>query len=857
MAPLPLLFFPQPASASKNSLPNRPGGSVHRPAVDRQAERLAPLLTDLEKSFADRRVELQAAPEGVDPEQVLVLETVGRVDKFYKAVQKIPELDWLGEHDIDNIEPDEDFHDSEKPEKSLGGRVYLMMSNQKALQQMLNLWERLKRKPKMKFQKADLGLAKIKDVFLLLKNVRRWGVKDRLLESELLAGWLEDLEHYADQAIDLEVELWFRNSPADRRKAEQSVARQVESMSGRVVSTSVIPQICYHAILVELPRGSVDELLGNVNVELVKNDAVMLFRPTGQMASRRQPEQDELSTLSPRQQTLTVSGDPVIAVLDGCPLLNHRAVVNRIVFDDPDDFETDYHPAARSHGTAMCSLVINGDLSSGSMRLGRPIYSRPILKPRQDHNNNWIEEVPSAILLVDLIHRAVRRMFKGDGDQSPVAPNVKVINLSIGDPYRPFDHFLSPLARLLDWLSHEHQVLFVVSAGNQGRDFKPGISVNNFRALPQEERERHAVRVLFEDSRNRRLLSPAESVNAITVGATHADSSTPTPASQLEELYTSPLGSPVSAFGSGYRRAIKPDLVRAGGRVRYLQNPARSCFRLNDNYRAPGIQVAAPSPNSGELDRTIFTVGTSNSAALLSHDLGVCYENLLQVVVDQNVNMDVDPFGAQLLKALAVHCSDWEPLGPTIRDHIKTANNSNGIKRLVSRWIGYGDGQIERVLECTPQRATALGFGTLQGGEAHIYRFPIPVELGPTTVHRTLRVTLAWFSPTAPTTQRYRRAFLWFNVLGNKFASARRDADGNAVTSGTVQHEIFWGDKATIVDEDGSVEIKVNCKEDVGKAMGAIRYALAVTLEVGPGIGIPIYERVSQRIRQATPVPSR
>ena len=59
------------------------------------------------------------------------------------------------------------------------------------------------------------------------------------------------------------------------------------------------------------------------------------------------------------------------------------------------------------------------------------------------------------------------------------------------------------------------------------------------------------------------------------------------------------------------------------------------------------------------------------------------------------------------------------------------------------------------------------------------------------------------------------------------------------------------------IGDDGSVEIKVNCKEDVGKAMGSIRYALAVTLEVAPGINIPIYERVSQRIRQATPVPSR
>ena len=47
-----------------------------------------------------------------------------------------------------------------------------------------------------------------------------------------------------------------------------------------------------------------------------------------------------------------------------------------------------------------------------------------------------------------------------------MAPAVRVINLSLGNRFQPFDRELSPLARLLDWLAWKYKVLFVVSAGN-------------------------------------------------------------------------------------------------------------------------------------------------------------------------------------------------------------------------------------------------------------------------------------------------------------------------------------------------------------------------------------------------------
>jgi hypothetical protein len=67
---------------------------------------------------------------------------------------------------------------------------------------------------------------------------------------------------------------------------------------------------------------------------------------------------------------------------------------------------------------------------------------------------------------VDVIHQAVRRIKEGDGAEPPAAPNVVVINLSLGDATRPYARIISPLGRLLDYLSNRYRVLFLVSAGN-------------------------------------------------------------------------------------------------------------------------------------------------------------------------------------------------------------------------------------------------------------------------------------------------------------------------------------------------------------------------------------------------------
>jgi len=858
----PLLLFPTPEVTSKSNLGGG-GGRPHLPTHYRQGERLAPKFTQLQEAVRARNIEIQQAVTGIDPEQVLVMETIGSVEDFANAVKRIDGFEWMGEFEIDEIGPDQDFFDEKHPEKELSGRLYMVMTNQRALDEMLSMWRRYtdQEDPKQKF---DGGLTKFRDVFLRLKDIRRWDVKDRLLETGVIDAWKEDLEHDGGRLIRFEVELWFRNSEEKRSQSSAIVASLIQQLGGHVLAESLHEGIAYHGILAELPANAIQAVVDNPNTELVKCDSVMFFRPVGQMLAGEGLLEDE-AVYSDLEEHSLPDGEPVIAVFDGLPLANHRLLNGRLIVDDPDNVESTYNANERVHGTSMASLIVHGDLNDRLRPLGRPVYVRPIMQPiPNDFRTPRREHIPDDVLLVDLIHRSVKRLFEGDGSEGPVAPSVRVINLSIGDPYRQFLQSMSPVARLLDWLSLTYGVLFVVSAGNQSDAIQLGISRTEFESSDPQEQETAVVKALFSDARNRKLLSPAESINGLTVGSVQYDSSHFGAVNNRFNPFLQFLPSPVSAFGSGYRRAIKPDIVFPGGRVLY-QEDLRSSRR--DNYvikpvepsirnTPPGNKAAIPARQSGSLEGIAYSCGTSNAAALMSRAAGICYDSLQQIFEEQAAEVDARIHEAPLLKAMLVHGCAWGDVGAQVGDLLRTPENNRQLSGLVSRWMGYGVPQVDRVLDCTEQRATLLGFGQLSDGEAHVFRLPLPPSLGARPEWRRLTVTMAWLSPISAGTQKYRTASLWFEVGGVVPAKDRKEScsgtDGwRAVRRGTVQHEVFEGQRAEPFIDGDVIEIKVNCREDAGKIHNPVAYGLAVSLEVAEGLDIAVYNEIRTRIAPA------
>lgn len=860
MAELPLLLFPSPEVASKTQ-GHGFGGNLKRPTAARQGQRLNPVFQQLQNSFNARSVELQQTPIGIDPEQVLVIETVGNVEDFANAVNKVEGLEWMGEFALDGISPDEDFQDKKDPDKKLSGRLYLIMSNQTALTQMLSLWQRYIQNPDtMDFKRGEyLGLAKFKDVFLHLKDIRRWSVKDRLAERKIFEIWQENLEFDAQRNVRFEAELWFRGSDDKRRESKSIVSGLIEELGGSVISQCVIPSIAYHSILGEISAQKALQILNQPEIDLIKCENIMFFRPTGQLATGKEQVEGDITDCTVSASDLP-TGDPVVAVLDGLPLENHRLLAGRLIVDDPDDWASEYPAIDRQHGTAIASLIVYGDLNDGFNPLSRPIYVRPIMKPNPTDFNSPKEEcIPEDILFVDYIHRAVKRIIEGEDGDEAAAPTVRIINLSIGDRARHFSQMMSPLSRLLDWLSAKYNLLFVISSGNHSEPIDTGLSCCEFEALNASEREALITKQIYADVRNRRLLSPAESINGLTVGAIHHDNSQNGPIGFFVDVFESTLPSPVSAFGPGYRRAIKPDLLFSGGRVLYSQShgSGNSSLQLSNRRISPGNQVAAPSTQAGELNKSQFCCGTSNSTALTTRAASICYDYLAAIFSEQAPDDDFAAFGVPILKAMLVHGCSWNELGSKLYELLRPDDNGTQIKNWVSRWIGYGVPVLEKTLGCNDQRATLIGFGKLNDGDAYVYNLPLPPSLSAQREWRKFTVTLAWLSPVASTTQRYREAQLWFDFedgkksrekLRGKLRVTGIDSDSDATRRGTVQHEVFEGENAVAISDGDTLQIKVNCRKDAREFESPVAYGLIVSLEVAEGVNLPIYNEIRTRI---------
>ena len=845
----PILVFPAPALAERARLPGGGGRSI-RPGAGRQGERLAPQFRRLEEALANRRLELQASSLGVVPEQVLVLETVGPVENFIRAVEKVDGLEWLAEYELDDIAPGDGFEDENEPEKPLSGQLFLMMSDGRALGELRNLFEEWRRDPEARFSR---GLAPLKHALEHLREIRPWGVEDRLTDTGLVEDWNQRAE-FGQETVSFEAELWYRGSTARRRTAAAQLRQLVEALDGEIVSECVVGEIAYHGMLGRIDIARVRDVIDRPetrhDVGLFCCDDIMFLRPVGQCAVPMGDDSVEGAPARLIEPERVVAGTPVVALLDGMPLTGHVLLDGRLVVDDPEGYEDTYQAAERSHGTAMASLICHDDLDVGGTAIGRPVYVRPIMKARPWIDGRLVEAVPEDVLPVDLVHRAVVRLFEGEGAEPPVAPNVRVVNLSIGDSARPLDREMSGWARLLDWLSWKYDVLFVVSAGNHLQEISLRVPSSSVRS--PEERQRLVISAVAEDTRHRRLLSPAETLNGLTVGAIHEDGSG-SGSGQLVDPVGPGLPSVISAHGPGYRRAIKPEIHLPGGRQLVSEDPAppsgTAVLQPDTSTREPGQRVATPGA-AGTLTATHHTRGTSNAAALGTRGAYFFYE-LLETLRTQPDGEIPVRFDAVLMKALLVHGSAWDGLLDPYRQVLGEEHPGRTFRDYVARFLGYGRPDFGRVAVGEEQRVTVLGFGSLGDGDAAEFALPLPPCLSGDNVKRRVIVTLAWMSPINSRRQNYRVAHLWFDVAGKvKEASERVCADHRAVQRGTLQHEVFEGRHAVAFQDGDDLIVKVSCREDAGDIVEPVRFGLAVTLEVTKKLlfPIPIYEEVRERM---------
>jgi Subtilase family len=871
MSELPFVPLPKVEPVERTAGLPKPPGRLIRPGRTAQVHRLGPRRFDRLKSLVgapNGLAQLRSDPGSIAPERALVFELSGiNPEAAYTALRNVPGFEFLGDDEEKFLPPEHGFaRQNKKGEPTSGAiplRLYFAMPSDNALRQLVSLWERYERG--QPFNTPEMrGLAGWGEIFEHLIDVRPWGPQDRL-PDDAVEAWKEDLAAFPDQIYKVEVEFWYRLSQDARKRAYKELERRVGDGGGSVLKQRVIEEIYYHGALIELPAEALRALIEEDSADLAVIDEVMFFRPQT-LSKIPQSILPELPAY-PAPEAATTDDQPLVALFDGAPLTGHSAIVGRIRLDDPENLSAKYASVAEmQHGTAMASIILNGDGHAASPVPHR-LYVRPLLVALGAD-----EEFPGDDLPVYSVHEALRRMLVGeiaeDGSEitPPAAPSVRIVNLSLGDPKRRFAGIVSPWARLIDYWAALHRILFVVSAGNIRDGFEvPGVgSYSSLEDMDVEDRSQKFVEAIFSDRTRRRLLSPAEAINALTVGARHHDE-LPVDAigaGQIDPFNTDEMANVSSALGNGAARSVKPDILMSGGRETVQLNSSEDGTVRVRPVRVPGrffgIGAAAPG-SSGELNRMMNSSGTSPAASLATHQA-----LRIEAVMRSMKDLAIPPeFLAVVLKALVAHGAAWNA---DVAKIIEAQATGSGLtawqhKRVEkARFLGLGSPRLDKVLGCTQQRVLILGFGELGNNKTAHHDLPLPMPLSARAEWRSVTATLAWLTPIHPRHGAYRQSVLDLGLDGfedgsavgtEKVAQQPHETLGN---KGTLIHRRWEGDDPAVFISDQGIRLSVACRSPTKSLDEVVPYSIAVTVEVAETSRTDVYTDIQTRIAARAPI---
>jgi hypothetical protein len=840
-ADFPVLVIGATDGGARDTMTPYPGSGAAGPGRQRQSDRLAPQFTALHSAMRAHRLEVAETMSGQNPELVIVFELSSSVQSFMTAVRWVPGLEFLAEFEDDETDQDDEF--TVRGDGPLSGCLYVVANNAAALTQILALWTAWTNNRAAAF---TTGLAGWRNVFELLRDVREWGPDDRLRDSHLAEEW-EPLIDSGARHVTAEIELWYRDSPAVRANARLALAALLRLSGGEVLDEVDISTIGYHALLVQLPVDQASAILEKSSY-LVSDRSVASIRP--QMVAGSAIPMFESTIAFDVDPPATTDELPLVVVLDGVPLERHELLTGRVQLLDPDGISSRMPASERLHGTGIASLVLWGDLNSDVVPLTRPIMIRPIFERHTTANGSVIESMTSGRLVVAVMAEILDELFA-----QPLEASVRVVVLAAGHTALPFGRQISPWARLLDHYAATYGVLFVVSAGNY---LDPLVLTDDIPMVTLEDPGalRDAVlKHLVDNAHQRRLLSPAEGMNVLTVGALHSDLAGDVDlGSRRDVLGSNHLPSPVSAVGSGYRRSVKPDVFADGGRVLYrelLDSDRQIILERATSRRDPlGVLVASPGL-PGQTDATTSMQGTSVATGLVGHQAAALMEALLG---GPDGPVVAPGLAALATRALLVNTATWSGTVDTVAA-VRPAADRARTRRHAGTYLGYGALQPERIAVGAKHRITILATGLLAAETAREVLIPLPPSLSGRPEWRRAGVTLSTFTPINPSDRAYRRAKVWFDVVNDSALGLKRvETDWQAARRGSIQHELFDGDRAVVIREGATLRLRVNCAAQAGGLSALVPYAIAVTFEMAPTTQVDVYTEVSDRLRARTTV---
>ncbi len=857
----PILRFSSPTPSDRRTGQQRMVPQPRGPGRGTQGHRFQGTFDRLSTALDTDNPEivLRGDPAGVAPERALVFVTAGNVQNFARVAKDIG-LEVFAETELDAIE---DFPEGFAPpddDVELSRTLYATMPTLAVFEQLSSIW-----KAYQKDEDAPHGTAPWWKAFDLLLELRPWGPEDRLTENA--RAIIEDRLPFDDNdEIPIEIEIWPTASTEKRISWREQTEQRIAGLGGQVVDRSSIAEsgFIYEAVLASLPthaiRVMLDDPAGIDGLATLEGVHLILPQTVGQAA----PGDAEGETGAHEPLDGFDTAAPMrAALLDGTPVAGHAALDGGVVIEDIHDLVGRSVVNQRDHATAMASLILRGDLEEdGTALRDTRLVSVPLLIDSDD--GAW---TPGNRLFVDLVHTILIRLIAGE---EPLAPDVFVVNFSIGIMDMRFAGRMSALARLMDWWALKEGVLFVISAGNIGDPLQlPGVGAIAFEDSDSGV-QRQIVRAAIRASGyGRTLLAPAEALNGIAVGAVSKDLGNDVPFEQagIISLESERNIKPqlTSALGLGLHRAIKPDFLHIGGRQEVRVHPSGEDSLLNPVEPSQRTGLVVASPRGGERG-TQKSRGTSPAAALTTR-------SVLQAA--EALTGDEGPYEGQELprkvlalvsRALAVNAARWpEDARDVYHEEYEILGNSQHAraKQEVCKSFGYGVLNLELMQYSPDNGVTMVGFGSIQKDQAQIFRLPLPESMSGDRVPRSMRVTIAWFSPLNPSRAQYRLASLEAvsaNELdgdGDKEWGLKLKGDGpdtNMIKRGTVWSKRMVQNVQTvpIFGEGAEIPICVQCRDASNGGLSQddeIEFAIAVTLEIEVDVQYDIYDEIEQQVR--------
>lgn len=772
---------------------------------------------------------MRADPSSLAPERLLVFEVRGAIATFANAIRNVPGLELIDEEELERDEHDD------------APQAYLLVPDAEALRNILSLWRRW-----VAGQPLGTGFTPWRDVFATLRNLRVWGPQDRVQDDDrnILADEIQGLA--ADDIIKIEVELVFRAQEELAQDAERNVIANISLVEGAIVSRCRIADIAYHALLVTLPVAAVRNIVDRSPEGISGLDPVMHIRP---QSIATDIDANEPSRTSETTAVGSVEKPPILALLDGVPVSQHPLLSGCLDVNDLFDLERDALVSGRTHGTAMASLILHGDRNLTEPLIGRRVHCVPVLGSG--------DKFPEDKLIVDLTYRAILAMRDG---ADAAAPNVIIVNLSLGNTRKPFHGKVSPWARLLDRLAHRYGILFIVSSGNHSSPFEiPSVaSMTDFENASPRDRAEHTLGALSRSIISRRLLSPSESVNGLTIGAANIDAVQSRDRrgarGRVDPYFPLRMANPSSALGPGFANSVKPDILMPGSRehLSLVSSGSTLSVKPSSASRPHGLRVAAP-PRGDGTNWEHFTGGTSAAAALtsrLAHRIHDALEDVYGVTFLSLPHHQ----RAVVIKALLVHTAAWPADSASLMKRVLgPPDNRQNVRQKdnIRRFIGYGFVDADAAVYCAEDRATFWAVGTLGKEKKCIVPVPLPACLGGQARLHSMGATLAWFTPVLPGRQSYRSVKLSL-LIPDELSGLRADPtktqpDANQSSRGTVYSRHWEGSGAPSIGANNTLEITVQREPDRGARIDeTVPFGLAVTIAM-PGV-VQVYDQARERV---------